>query len=869
MFAGLLGLGCNGNYTDGARAAFQPRQGMEGGKASATAGCCSRKRIHRRPGYMRGELPMSITVKEGERRMRCINNEPECPGSEGYNDVTEQPNTLREGLAPAVKVSLSNQQQPETDKHTSHSWHRQRFVSSVPHPPPILDCSVAKSTSSLQSTSSPQVVSSKSGSDLRLNSGPALQTCTAQSRLTDLADSFSSSFSFIRQSLSSNQRSDSSTDMPIPEQDSQDQSSLKHLTSQPVCSSGPEPPGSFYPLAKVLSVTQMNPVTPSPKLLIPVQPQPSPASQAQKDELVVGERVWHEPRWGGREVTSDLPDCDALSVDSDTASASSVTSGYESGTPASDQGWDNLLKRYEGILQDCLQNNRTNAKIESMMLKLQRLQQKAILDDDYDTAERFGKKLEELCRERGALKLGLPSRQPSVALFLERLRKAVHSALQRSDHHRRSEGQELNTGERSDPEQNPLHRRDRLIQEKRIVEAEIAKLQRRLTELKDRSHSLEQQILQQDQQAETEELEGSMLRGCTADQLTDMSRALQDLVTSENRMHICVSPPPSMLRLQEQEQALNLSIKEATAKVVMSQRLGGSLRRKVSETETQLLALHEAKLAAISGNDFSSAKELKAEMKAVYLERDRLEGLAKRLHSLSSGNSQELARMKEQQQQLRQELEQREAQHENRLKENTSRYIELLEDRLHSCGCPALERVWEADLEACHLFLRGVQLRTPSCSGPDGEELLVLTVYQENQPCTKDEEDCAMLTALGGRWCPDANLQNSEFTKDDCSDAEAVDLTEQCELISNRLVTLEDELQKAIRNRDQALTECLEKEVQEVKATLQTMLAQLKEEDDEAEGINAARDDDLVENGIEDDDEEEEEDQYFSDSWDI
>lgn len=48
-------------------------------------------------------------------------------------------------------------------------------------------------------------------------------------------------------------------------------------------------------------------------------------------------------------------------------------------------------------------------------------------------AERFGKKLEELCRERGALKLGLPSRQPSVALFLEQLRQVVHGALQRAD----------------------------------------------------------------------------------------------------------------------------------------------------------------------------------------------------------------------------------------------------------------------------------------------------------------------------------------------------------------------------------------------------------------------------------------------------
>lgn len=85
---------------------------------------------------------------------------------------------------------------------------------------------------------------------------------------------------------------------------------------------------------------------------------------------------------------------------------------------------------------------------------------------------------------------------------------------------------------------------------------------------------------------------------------------------------------------------------------------------------------------------------------------------------------------------------------------------------LCSCGCPGLERIWEADLEACHLFLRGLQLRTPSCSGADIEDLPAAEVYPAVQPCTKEEEeDCAMLTALGGRWCPEANLQNSEFTK--------------------------------------------------------------------------------------------------------
>uniref|UniRef100_A0A3P8UB55 DISC1 scaffold protein n=1 Tax=Amphiprion percula TaxID=161767 RepID=A0A3P8UB55_AMPPE len=692
MFAGLMGLDCRSSSL------LHHCEVMEGGRASGTAGSSGRKRLHRRPGYMRGEQSriQSASQEEEEEeeeeedgRTTCMRNGK----SVRHADIPDA--TCAQRLTPAVKVSLMSQLQP--DKLACTSCKSKSFLCCVTRHLPPLDCSSVNSH--LGQSSTPQ-------KELRLSPSPALHPPPE--------DSFNSSFSFIQQSLSSSQRTDAIT--------------------TPTREPGPLNPSS---------------------------------SHAEREELSLGGRFW-------------LPDCDSrpvdievtssLSVDSDTASASSVTSGYESATPASEHGWDNLVKKYEGVLQDCLQNNRTHTKIESMMLKLQRLQQKAILDDDYDAAERFGKKLEELCRERGALQLGLPSRQPSVALFLERLRQVVHSALQRSDCSQRRpvtqwEGAEPDAGERSDSSQGPLQRRERLIQEKRLVEEEIVELERRLAELKDRSRCLEQQIQQEEQQVEAEELEGSVLRSCTVAQLRDMSRTLQDLVTSENRTQISVSPPPSMLRLQEQEQALNLSIKEATAKVVMSQRLGSSLRRKVSETETQLLALHEAKLAAISGNDFSSAKELKAEMKAVYLERDRLEALAKRLHSLSSGSSQELARMKEQRQQLRQELEQREVQHESRLKENTTKYIELLEDRLHSCGCPGLERIWEADLEACHLFLRGLQLRTPSCSGADIEDLPPAAVYPPTQLCTKEEEDCAMLTALGGRWCPEANLQNSEFTK--------------------------------------------------------------------------------------------------------
>lgn len=73
-----------------------------------------------------------------------------------------------------------------------------------------------------------------------------------------------------------------------------------------------------------------------------------------------------------------------------------------------------------------------------------------------------------------------------------------------------------------------------------------------------------------------------------------------------------------------------------------------------------------------------------------------------------------------------------------------------------------MEHIWGAELEACHLLLKGLELRTPS----ESDDLPSVPESSLNvQPCTDEEADCAMLTALGGRWCPDANLQHSEFTK--------------------------------------------------------------------------------------------------------
>ncbi|XP_067241740.1 disrupted in schizophrenia 1 protein isoform X2 [Chanodichthys erythropterus] len=675
-----------------------------------------------------------------------------------------------------------------------------------------------------------------------------------ENSLMQSSDIFNSSFSFIQQSLETSDFLDASTN-----------SSSKSVNKQSESTSETSNSGVLKPLAPLVNHSEISsvPISQSGHEGFTLRLLPCSIGQALPQKgLLLDRDLWLADldMQTSSSITSyakgNIQDSDSGSLDPEVTSSisidssdstSSVTSGYDSATPSSDQSRDGLIKKYEDVLQDCLQNNRTNTKIESIMTKLQRLQHKAVLDDDYDKAERFGKKLEELRRERATLKPGLPSRHPEVTGFLERLRTAVHSALRRTDMDCRQNG-DVSDDQGSGSSQIRPQTREKLLETKQRIQKEMCELQRRLQELQEQSRAVEEQ------------LEGPVLRACDSAQLRLTARALDDMTTSEHRPLISMSPPAEILRLQEQERTLSLSIKEATAKAVMSQRLAGSLRRKVSESETQLLALHEAKLAAISGNDFGSAKELKAEIRSVYGERDRLEGLVRKLQALSTGSGDDLTRMKEQHSRIKLELQEREAQYERSLKENTLKYIELLEDRLHSCGCPALEHIWEADLEACHLLLKGLDQRNPSVS--ETEDLPSIPGSSSDVlPFTKEEADCAMLTALGGRWCPEADLQHSEFTKDLCG--ETAELTERCELISNRLHYLEDHLQTAIDNHDKDLTLSLEKEVQEVKAALQNMLSQLKEDEEEDEDKYC----DIKEEQVEDEDLEEE--HYFSDSWEI
>ncbi|KAM9564310.1 disrupted in schizophrenia 1 protein isoform 4-T4 [Guaruba guarouba] len=500
-------------------------------------------------------------------------------------------------------------------------------------------------------------------------------------------------------------------------------------------------------------------------------------------------------------VNDKLQDCETVSLSdtdatysystdsSDAASAgSSVTSGYESSFTVSDHSWDTLIKKYEPVLQDCLLGNRSTLKIKSLILRLQRLQEKAVEEDDYDKADKFRRKLEELEKEKNSLKFQLPSRHPSVSSFLDRFVTQVQAALLwASDHRARNEETQvwhenehkLLRSTYQERMQVSATKRSQLFQEKKWLQKEIEDLRARLAILEAKDQQLRREIEEQDRLIQSQDCELTALLGCVSlRELQEISKAVGDTLALSYQIPFSLDLPGTIKSLQEKEQSFTLSIKETTTKVCTSQKLCSTLRRKVSDIETQLPALLEAKMLAVSVTS---------------------------------------------------------------VKENAEKYMEILEDKLHSCRSQLLQRVWEADLEACQLLIRGFQLKEASCCGFEQEENQMDEMEMIADGPSDSEKRKEDHFPNGIEWgtvpCP-KHSELKEVTEGISFGAEghlseeffifSAELGEKCKAISEKLVHLEDQLQSSACRVDEGLAQSLQREIQVVKETLQTVLMQLQ-----------------------------------------
>ncbi|KAK1170560.1 disrupted in schizophrenia 1 protein isoform X2 [Acipenser oxyrinchus oxyrinchus] len=856
MFTGMMrleGLSCSSSSSNdrtdslqlhSARCSLEDEPVILPNRASSC-----KKRLHRRPGYMRGEQPKCLeSIVEENSKRPC-----QQPGMSKkiYTDIQKY------GLETCRILNLK--ESIDTDHHTVQYSNSKAAANSVVNVPEFIQQSLTSSscrncdnTDASWKGSWPRECQTNQQNNKLLEwkrksvkVEPALQEMPGTpSKENDndsrdsVDDSFNSSFSFIQISLNSSHEVENvgNDSKHLPAVGLEEPTILQAETD---CGfSKMDKTDHFF--SKVLW-TDAASMSWQYNLIDESQPITDANMKQRMQDLDT--------------FSVDTEAVFSFSVDSSNAvsTGSSVTSGYESST-STDHTWDAVLKKYDGFLQDCLQSNRSNIKIESLLLKLQKLQEKAIREDDYDRADKFRKKLVELKRERSTLKVGLPSRHPAVSRFLEKLKDQAQLALQQAYSDCGSNNKDIEHSQKIEKEvtcsgqektQGSIFRRDRLIQEKQQLQKEIQNLRRKLAELEVKEYQLSMEIKEEDRLIQSQDSEVPSLLNTPLGELQDMYKALDEMGNSVHRNYLFTEIPHHIKSLKERERSLSTTIKEATAKVFMSQKLCSSLRKKASDIETQLPTLHEAKMVSISGNDFSTAKDLKEEMRSLSLEKDRLEELIKKLQPLRTGNDRSLDMTKEDYIRVKQELALKKTQFENNLKDSAAKYIELLEDKLNSCGNQLLERVWEADLEACYLLVQGLHLKEAGCCMSEGEESRADDTEPMDDPCsvTETKKECDVWEAVE---CFEQNdteltetLEGFLFGKEDNHPEDAccgpAHVTEQCESISKKLLSLEDQLQTAILHRDEDKAQSLQREIQMVKATLQAMLEQLQASSEEGE----------------------------------
>uniref|UniRef100_A0A670Z5D4 DISC1 scaffold protein n=1 Tax=Pseudonaja textilis TaxID=8673 RepID=A0A670Z5D4_PSETE len=496
-----------------------------------------------------------------------------------------------------------------------------------------------------------------------------------------------------------------------------------------------------------------------------------PSEAAEDDILQVCGTL--SPFHANNAFSSSTDSLDATSADS------SVTSGYESCGVASDHSWDFLMKEYEPVLQECLLGNRRLVKIKSLMRKLQKLQEKAVAEEDYEkgmflttsccyklwmgttqnlplaqVAEKFRRRLEELHKEKSLLNFQLPSQHPSISSFLEKLRAYSQMTLYDGAHNSRLLLSLISFHSfflilPSDDLENKLTVSISVQKEIEVVRAKLAVLEAKDQQLRIEIQEQDHHIQEQDNELST------LLSWVSLKELQTTGKALADILVASDKIPYRLDFPDSVKRLQEKIQTLNISMTEMAAEVCTNQTLCSTLRKKERHIEIQLSALLKTKMLAASGN-FCTAKDLAEEIQLLTAERDRLKGLLNEWSTLNAKNIQKLERTKERYKELKEEMEQEEF-----VFENTVKYME-------------------------------------------NHFLFIFFMYLQ-----------------------EFDMLSTEFK-------------EKCERISKKLVFLEEQLQLAACSYDEDLhIQFLQREIQMVKETLQAMLVQLQPTKEAGEDVAA------------------------------
>uniref|UniRef100_A0A8D1QYV3 DISC1 scaffold protein n=1 Tax=Sus scrofa TaxID=9823 RepID=A0A8D1QYV3_PIG len=187
-----------------------------------------------------------------------------------------------------------------------------------------------------------------SGTNCSLGSGPKVDPTPPGSQ-----DVFTSNFSFIRLSLVSAGERGEAEGCPPPREAEASHQSPEETVAKAAGVDGPHE---------------------HPQLLSPASPLKAPQDLADAAQM-----AGDSPRL----------ECEMLPLlDMDAASFCSLDPSRPEGSHPQDADlWDPLLRTCEPALLHCLQGQRRRLEVKSLRLKLRKLQEKAVEDDDYDKGE--------------------------------------------------------------------------------------------------------------------------------------------------------------------------------------------------------------------------------------------------------------------------------------------------------------------------------------------------------------------------------------------------------------------------------------------------------------------------------------------------
>ncbi|XP_066279156.1 nuclear mitotic apparatus protein 1-like [Branchiostoma lanceolatum] len=343
--------------------------------------------------------------------------------------------------------------------------------------------------------------------------------------------------------------------------------------------------------------------------------------------------------------------------------------------------------------------------------------------------------------------------------------------------------------------------RAQLEEERRTIDRKQGELEEQAREATREEHSLRDREMEL--QGEEERLQDSLQS--IQERVSHMTCQAQELSTRAGDMAalpvytgVITTDNQQLTRLKKQQQERQREVQELTTQVLRYQTRVTDLNKQLGETTAQVPVLQEAKQLAVAGYNFSEAKRLADEIKALEDRRVSKEEELVKAQGDVKQLTQDLETSQKVLKEVQKELKQKEEEHDTARKDEAYRLYQELQLQLERCTNDVIRSVLQADMMACQLWIQDIcekhhlplpqelqALDLHSILGEDDDIMVTMDTSCAGENGTSkvasSEKEETPTGALGGSCTAEDYVQACEASGGSCP---AEDYVQACEAIS-------------------------------------------------------------------------------------